>query len=65
MASDHTVTQGGVLSTVPLHFSVTRIESFRMWLGIRLLGVVGVIIGTSVSVELIDPDDIEVDQAGA
>lgn len=54
---------GQLMSGLTVTFTLTRTYRFRMWLGARVIGLAGLILGTSMVVIEVGSDDA--DHAGA
>ena len=63
MMASMNVDAGQLMSSVTMTFTLTRTYRFRMWLGARVIGLAGLILGTSIVIIEVSPD--ETDQAGA
>ena len=57
------VDAGQLMSSVTMTFTLTRTYRFRMWLGARVIGLAGLILGTSMVIIEVDSDNSDV--AGA
>lgn len=57
MMASMNINAGQLMSSVTLTFTLTRTYRFRMWLGARVIGLAGLILGTSMIVVEVNGDD--------